>query len=942
MKLYQKKLSDIYHELNTDPTKGLTTIEAQQRLHKFGNNELKIEKAPSIFYIFFLQFADPLIYLLLTAAGIIFVVGQSLDAFIIGGILIFNAIIGTIQEKRTEKILDSLQNFFTSQSIAIRDGLPQIITSNALVPGDIIRLSAGEKVPADARIIIATNATIDESMLTGESVPVHKFATESISQIKNNKNAYDFLSKIEIAKQDQISVNEGGGDRKTFKKSGLGPLASTNPGVFAENVGPDKNSIIFSGTHVVSGQITAAIFATGKNTEIGKIHTSIENINTNTPLKQELETLAHWILMFVFVICASLFTIGIITHKPIVDLLVMLTALFICVVPEGLPVIMTLVLISGAYKMAQRNVLVKQLKAVEALGRVNVIITDKTGTLTRNEMVVSNVFVDNQNLRVSGSGYFAEGSVENQTEHQTSLDAIATACALSNDTTMSFDAKSNKFDIKGDPTQAAAFIFAQKVSPSMLSLSQQITPIYTIPFDSAYRYKAVFYKKNESTVVSVLGAPEVILAACNNNDEKINVQLKKYLAQGYRVIAVAHKIYSQGSENSFADYQTLTTSNLTFLGLLAISDEPRENLSTIIKQVDAAGIQIIMATGDHPETALHIAKQVGIVANDKNIITGQDFAQLSDQQAIQLFQQNNFVCARFSPLDKLRLVQLFHQQKKIVATTGDGMNDVPALVASDISIAMGSTGTQLTKQASDIILLQDSFENIIYAIQQGRNMFHALRRTVLYFLTSNMGEVLIIFFALIMNLPLPLLPAQILWLNLITDGFLDVALAMESEHDTTLLEVNHKKTHQSSPKKGYAQTSGKIFDSTIIYKMFYLSIPMSLIGLVTFMSLYKTDIALARTLTLVTLAMFQWFNAFNCRSENKSIFTIGIFSNFWLIMASITVFLLQLLVLYTPFMQKIFRTVPLSLHHWGYAVGVSCSVLIMEEIRKCIARRFYS
>lgn len=866
MKLYKKKLSDIYHELHTNPTQGLTAIEAQQRLQKIGNNELKTEKAPSIFYVFCLQFVDPLIYLLLFAAGIIFFVGQSLDAFIIGGILIFNAIIGTIQEKRTEKILDSLQNFFTSQTIAIRDSLPKIIPSNTLVPGDIIRLSAGEKVPADAKIISATNATIDESILTGESIPVHKSALE----------------------------------------------------------------IIFSGTHIVSGQITAVIFATGKQTEIGKIHASIENINTNTPLKQELETLAHWILIFVFVICASLFTIGIITHKPIVDLLVMLTALFICVVPEGLPVIMTLVLISGAYKMAQRNVLVKQLKAVEALGRVNVIITDKTGTLTRNEMVVSNVFVDNKNLQVSGSGYFVEGSIENQTEHQASLDTIAMACVLCNDTTINFDGKSNKFDIKGDPTQAAAFIFAQKISPSIHALSQQVTPIYTIPFDSAYRYTAVFYHNiTASTVVSVLGAPEVILAACNNADEQINVQLEKYLAQGYRVIAVAQKIYSQVSADAFADYQAFATSNLTFLGLLAISDEPRENLSTIIKHVDAAGIQIIMATGDHAETALHVAKQVGIVTDDKNIITGQEFAQLSDQQAINLFQQNNFVCARFSPLDKLRLVQLFHQQKKIVATTGDGMNDVPALAASDISIAMGSTGTQLTKQASDIILLQDSFENIVYAIQQGRNMFHALRRTVLYFLTSNMGEVLIVFFALIMNIPLPLLPAQILWLNLITDGFLDVALAMEPEYETTLLKAHH-------------QTTQKIFDTTILYKMFYLSIPMSLIGLITFISLYKTDIALARTLTLVTLAMFQWFNAFNCRSESKSVFTIGIFSNFWLIVASVTVFLLQLLVLYIPFMQNIFRTVPLSLHHWGYALGVSCSVLIMEETRKLIVRKFYS
>ncbi len=857
MKNYLQASSDL---LNTDQKQGLTSTEAQRRLEQIGYNELFAQQSPSIFYIFFLQFADPLIYLLLTAASIIFFVGESLDAFIIGGILIFNSIIGTIQEKRTEKILDRLQSFTTSESVVIRDGLKCIIASRNLVPGDIIHLSAGEKIPTDAKIINATNFSVDESMITGESTPVI------------------------------------------------------------------KTDVVFSGTLIVTGQATAIVFATGKQTEIGKIHSSTENINTSTPLKKELEILSHWILIFVLIICSSLFIIGLITHKPMIDLLVMLTALFICIVPEGLPVVMTLVLISGAYKMAQRNVLVKQLKAVEALGRVNVIITDKTGTLTRNEMVVSNVFVDGQNLAVSGLGYFLEGVVENHAQHHNSLNTIATACILLNDTTIQFDKEINKFNVKGHPTQAAAFIFAQKILHDT-PVSSQITSLYTIPFDSAYCYKAIFYKYNQAHIVSVLGAPEVILAACNNNSDQIQQQLERYLSQGYRVLAIAQKNYPPHDEVTFSDYKNIVTSDLTFLGLLAISDEPRENLATIIKDVNAAGIQIIMATGDHPETALHVAKKVGIITNDQNIITGQSFAQLNDEQAIELL-QHNFVCARFSPQDKLRLVQLFHQQHKIVATTGDGINDVPALIASDISIAMGSTGTQLTQQASDIILLQDSFENIIYAIQQGRTMFYALRRTVLYFLVSNMGEVLIVFFALIMSLPLPLLPAQILWLNLITDGFLDVALAMEPGHETKLDTTTHQKGQ-------------KILDKKIIYKMFYLALPMSLIGLATFMSLYKTNIALARTLTLVTLAMFQWFNALNCRSETKSIFQIGIFSNFWLVIATLVVFLLQLLVLYVPFMQHIFRTVPLSLHHWLYAVGVSCSILIIEEIRKWITQRFF-
>lgn len=876
MKFYQKTLSKIYQELDTNPLTGLTSEQAEISLLKYGNNELKSKKSTSIFSIFFLQFADPLIYLLVAAAGIIFIAGQSLDAFIIGGILMFNAVIGTIQEKRTEKILDGLQSFFICESVVIRNSIPKIISSKLLVPGDIIHLSAGEKIPADARLITSTNLTVDESMLTGESTPANKFAIE----IQGN---------VGIA---------------------------------------DQVNILFSGTHIISGQATAVIFGTGKDTQVGTIHKSIESINTNTPLKQELEYLSTWILAFAFVICTSLFIIGLITHKPIIDLLVMLTALFICVVPEGLPVVITLVLISGAYKMAQRNVLVKHLKAVEALGRVNVIITDKTGTLTRNEMIVTNVFVDGQTLAVTGSRYFINGTIEKQDQHQTSLKKIAYACALLNDTTIDFDENTKNFNIKGDPTQAAAFVFAQKISQSIKLLIEQVTSVYTIPFDSIYKYKAIFYHDDQSLVVSVIGAPEVVLAACSNISKDVSVQLEKYLSQGSRVIALAQKTYKKGEESSFADYQKIASSNLTFLGLIAISDEPRENLFSIIQHVHDAGIQIIMATGDHRETALYVAKKVGIVDNDKNIMTGQDFAQMSDEQAIILL-QNNFVCARFSPQDKLRLVHIFHQDKKIVATTGDGINDVPALVASDISIAMGNTGTQLTQQASDIILLQDSFENIVYAIQQGRNMFKALRRTVLYFLTSNTGEVLIVFFALIINIPLPLLPSQILWLNLITDGFLDVALAMEPEHDSILLNASHEK-------------NAKIFDANIMYKMLYLSLPMSLIGLGTFLYLYKTDLALARTLTLVTLAMFQWFNAFNCRSETKSIFQIGLLSNFWLLIATLTVLLLELLVIYVPFMQQIFNTVPLSLHHWIYAVGVSSSILIIEESRKYITQRFFT
>ncbi len=877
MQSYQQTIEDICRNLETDKALGLTSAQYQQCLQKHGYNKLKTTTKSSLLTIFFSQFADPLTYILFGAAILIFLVGQALDASIIACILMFNAIIGTVQTKRSEKILHRLQSFFSCDSVVIRDGKHQIIDNHFIVPGDLIYLSAGEKIPADARIVSCTNFSTDESTLTGESNPAIKIA--------------DTLDAQELAISDQ------------------------------------KNSL-FAGTYVLSGQATAIVFATGQDTQVGKIHKSLEAIDTNTPLKKELEDLSHWILIFIIIMCGLLFIIGLATHKPIIDLLVMLTALFICVLPEGLPVVLTIVFISGAYKMAQHNVLVKRLKAIEALGRIDTIIVDKTGTLTRNEMVVNNVYIDGQTLQVSGSGYFVQGSIENQEQHRPSLEKIAIACALLNDTKIDFDEKLHTFKIKGSPTQAAAFIFAQKINPEIMSLVKDFTINHTIPFDSIHKYAAVYCKNNETNVAFVLGAPEIVVSACKNKNIAIENQLQKYFAQGSRVVAIAQKTYSKTLENNFENSQALLQSGLEFLGLVAIADEPRENLSSIIAQIHQNNVQIIMATGDHLQTALYVAQKVGIISNDHDVITSSDFSKLSDQQVIDLLGNKNFICARFLPQDKLRLVQLCKQQEKIVAVTGDGINDVPALVAADVSIAMGSIGTELTKEAADMILMHDSFENIIYAMHQGRAMFYALRRTILYFLISNTTEVFVIFFGLALSIPLPLLPSQILLLNLISDGFLDAALATEPSH------TSHTKIHAEKPSK--------IFNKATIYKTLYLALPASLLSFAVFLWFYKTDLDFARTLTLITLIMAQWFNALNCRSETKSIFHIGLISNFWLVMATIAIFIIQILIVYAPALQYIFKTVPIGLHHWIYAITIASSLLFIEELRKYIAERFFA
>ena len=862
MNAYQQEIKAVEKHFNTNIKTGLSSSQADELYQSHEKYKLKVNE-PSIFFIFASQFKDPLIYILLIAAAIIFFLGEPLDAFIISGILLFNAFIGTFQEKKTSSILKSLHNFIITETIVVRDGTEQITPNDQLVPGDIIIIKAGEQIPADARIIEADNAQVDEAIFTGESHPVRK-STQAISQ---------------------------------------------------EAVPPyEQNNMIFQGTHLLSGTIKAIITATGE------IFETIGAIETNIPLKKEVEKISWSILIGTLILCASLLLIGLLTGKSFVDLLVMLTALFICIIPEGLPLVMTLIMISGAHRMAKKNVLVTHLQSIEALGRVDTIIIDKTGTLTKNELMVQKLFINEKTLQVTGTGYHLNGKIENASEHKESVSRLANAVHLLQNAHVEFD-KDKNAKIKGDPTEAALQIFALKAQCD--PADQSYKKIASIPFSSDYKYQSKLYQHKDETISLTMGAPEKIFEMCGSVSKETLAAFESFSSKGYRVIAIAEKKQSQ-------ELDDLNHSDLLgdaqFLGMLAIQDTIREDIKPVIEQAKADGIKIIMATGDHEKTAQYIAEKVGIYNETNLIMTSSDFKELDDQTATQQLRKTS-VCARFSPQDKLRLIKLYHKQHKIVAMTGDGINDVPALVAADISITMGSTAADVTKQASDIILLEDSFKNIIYAIQEGKSMFLALKRTILYFLTSNSGEVLIVFFSLILNLPMPMLAAQILWLNLITDGFLDVALSMEPAHPQR--------------KQGREPLPQKLIDKSVFYKTLYLSLPMSLISLGVFLHYYQTDIVLARTLTLLIMAMFQWFNAWNCRSEKESIFTIGLFSNKWLILATVTVLALQVGVIYLPFMQTIFRTTNLEPHHWGLAIGLSSLILVAEEIKKFAVRRFF-
>jgi Ca2+-transporting ATPase len=885
MKSYHISEEELSRVYNTDFLTGLSAHEVKRRKKQFGYNVLPEKGPDSWLAIFVRQFKSPLIFILLIAALIIYFVGpDTFDAFIITGILLFNALIGAVQEGRTSRILAGLKKFIVSDCVVIRGGVAQVIDAAQLVPGDIVLLQEGQRVPADMRLIEASNLHVDEAILTGESLGVRKYP-------------------------DPIS-----GDSV--------PLV-------------EQRNMLFKGTYLLAGSGKGVVVATGLRTEVGKIHLSAQEVQTEIPLKKELDTLSGWILFFIVAVCLILLCAGIIAGKPFKELLVTLTALFICVIPEGLPVVLTLVLVSGVHRMARLRVLVKKMQAVETLGRTDVIVIDKTGTLTRNEMMVTHVWADTIHWHITGHGYSAQGSVLNgqqsitQFDEYENLQLVGKACIMLSNAQMSPALEHDRFTIKGDPTEAAMAILGQKLGASKQQLEHDWKKIGEIPFDSKLKYHAVVCRHGDQGIIFVSGAPETLFAWIHELPHRTKEELAIFLSDGLRVVALAYTFVDlaklEGLDSHRGSIEEIISHELTFLGLCGIQDAIRSEVKDVITETRAAGLRIIMATGDHQKTALYVAKSVGIFHEGDQALDGHSLETLPEQELKRLVPFTT-VYSRVSPANKLKLIQLYHEQGHIVAMTGDGVNDVPSFVAADISIAMGGIGTEVAKGVADIVLLDDSFVHIVTAIKEGRHIFYTLRRVILYFFATNMGEVLIMLFAMVYlfinpAFPLPLAAAQILWLNLITDGFLDMAIAMEP-YEKGLLNNKMLPNHQH------------IVDATILTKALLMALPMAMGSLGIFICYYKSNLAYARTMALVCMAMFQWFNAWNCRSERQSIFTLGIFTNHWLIAGTLFVLLLQLIMVYVPCMQLLFNTVALSLHDWLIICAVSSSIVLFEELRK--------
>lgn len=902
MKLWHTlSLPDIERELKTNFHDGLSEPEADSRFKEYGPNKLPEGKAEKLLLIFLRQFQSPLIYTLFAAAAVVFFLREFIDGFIILSVLLFNAAVGTIQEGKAQNTLLALKKFAETTAAVLRGGKEIIISDTMLIPGDIVILREGEKTPADCRLIASNNLMIDEAALTGESEPVYKSS--------------------EVLENPDLNIT-------------------------------DQKNMVFKGTNIVVGNGSAVVVATGLNTAIGKISAKIEAIDTEIPLKTDIRHLSRVIIIAVATISAFLFFFGILSGKGVKEMFITVTALSVSMIPEGLPIVLTLVLVTGVWRMAKHNALVKKLQAVEALGQATIIALDKTGTITKNEMVVQRVFIGGNFFEVGGTGYEPSGDffiineggdkkIISPPEFAGLLKAGKIA-ALSTNTRAAFSEEAQKWQISGDPTEAALSIFGQKLGFKKDELEGAYSFLKETPFDYKRKYRASLYENAELGFLAVAGAPEKVVKLCSkilmDGEEKIlsaeaaeelKMIFHKMLSDGLRVLAVAMKS-SLKLKNKKPDSVLDAPERLTFVGFCGIKDDIRPQVRESVERLKNAGIKTVMITGDHRLTAHAIAREVGIWNEGDEILNGDEIEEMSEKGLVlRLAPGRVSVFARVTPENKLKIIKAYKESGEIVAMTGDGVNDAPPLVAADLGVAMGKIGTEVAKEASDIVLLDDNLGSIVSAVEEGRSIYKTIKKVILYLFSTSVGEAFTISVAIFFGWPLPILAGQIIWLNLITDGFLDMALAMEPKEDG-LLSGNFKRS------KKY------LVDSLMLWRIAVMAVPM-MIGTLFLFNKYArgvdANMVKAWTISLTTLAAFQWFNAWNCRSEEKSIFHLSPYSNKFLVGATLTVVFLQMFALNNPFMQKVLRVVPLSVSEWAMILSVAFSIVIIEEARKFIYRR---
>ncbi len=865
---HQKTVEQACQDLGTS-LQGITSEEAAKRLLEYGPNELTEKAKKTALMMFLDQFRDFMIIILIAAAVISGIVGDPEDTIAIIVIVLLNAVIGFVQEYRAEKALAALKKMAAHAALVVRSGEHANIPASELVPGDIVLLEAGRVVPADMRLAEAVQLKAEEAALTGESVPVEK----------NTRALHD----------EHLSM----GDRK---------------------------NMVYKGTAVSYGRGTGIVVATGMHTELGKIATMLQDEEeVKTPLQKRLLSFGKNLAFAVLAICAVVFGIGVFRGEP--PLLMLLTAISLAVaaIPEALPAVITISLALGAKKLIKQNALIRKLPAVETLGSVTYICSDKTGTLTLNKMTVEELYVDGKIVR----------SEAFNAEHRTPSSELLTALALSNDAEM--DVSGNAI---GDPTEIALYVMAKSMGFDKKPLEQALPRVAEIPFDSDRKCMTTFHKERDGKIVSFTkGAIDVLLDKAVGiltteglktfDASDIQRASERMSADGLRVLGIAMRTWETLPNDMSPEH---VEAGLSILGLVGMMDPPRDEAKEAVRLCKSAGIKPVMITGDHPLTATTIARRLGILEQDSRaVITGRELDQLSMEDFEERVEHIR-VYARVAPEQKLKIVKALQDRGQFVAMTGDGVNDAPALKRADIGVAMGITGTDVSKEASHMILLDDNFATIVKAVKEGRRIFDNVRKFIKYTMTSNSGEIWTIFLAPFFGLPIPLLPIHILWINLVTDGLPGLALAAEpAEKGTMERPPRH-------PKES-------IFAKGLGIHIIWVGLLMGGTSLVTQAWSIKTGHAHWQTMVFTVLCLSQMGHVLAIRSDAESLFKQGLFSNIPLLGAFALTFALQMATIYIPSLNSIFKTEPLTLPELLLVLALSSIVFIAVEVEKLLRRR---
>lgn len=883
------EIQNIIDLFESDARSGLNTLDIKHKEEFFGKNKLEQKEQDSNLKKFFLQFHNALIYILLGSSIITAFLQEWVDSGVIFGVVIINVIIGYMQEIKAEEAINSLKEMMQTQAVVIRDGKKTTIDSTNLVPGDIVMLESGSKVPADLRLIEARDLKVDESMLTGESLGVEK-------------NISTHLQNITL------------GDRK---------------------------NMTYSGTYVTYGRAKGIVVATANHTELGKIAHLIQSATTvDTPLTKKITSFSKLLLYIILALSALTFLVGILRDNSAIDTFIASVALAVGAIPEGLPAAVTITLAIGVSRMASKNAIIRKLPAVETLGSVTTICSDKTGTLTQNKMCVTDLFCARESYEIRGDGYNPIGNILKNGEilesYDTNLYELLRAGYLCNESYLVN--KDGTYDISGDPTEGALIVSSLKCGWDEHGLNREYPRVDILPFESDRQFMASINKdeQNNQNIIYIKGSIEVILKMCEFESvgsqilkidkEQILKNLNEYALRGLRVLAMAKKITMQEKiENSELK------DGFIFLGLQAMIDPPRQEAIEAVRESKEAGINIIMITGDHVLTAFSIAKMMSIISSDSKLeeatLVGKDMLELSDEELIEKLKSVK-IFARVEPEQKLRIVDALQARGEIVAMTGDGVNDAPALKQANIGIAMGIGGTEVAKEASDMILSDDNFQSIALAIKEGRIVFDNLIKFITWTLPTNLGEGLVILLAIMLGITLPILPVQILWINMSTAIFLGMTLIFESG------EENIMRRSPRDPKK-------PIFNMAMIYQMIVVGIYLlaASYGMFNYAIASGYSHEYARTVAVNLFVFIELFYLFNCKELERSVFKTNIFNNPFLLIGVSLMALMQLSFTNLEFMNTTFKSEPLDLITWVEILFISFGVLFVVEIKRYLEKQ---